>query len=84
MFFFKGKVINDLIIDRRLVSIAQVTKEGKTVFKNVWVDSVKYSKYWFPILCGFLTTYFTWLMVYIDSNVPGIQPPSPLSPSRYK
>ncbi|GJQ83910.1 hypothetical protein Trydic_g19848 [Trypoxylus dichotomus] len=76
--------IEELIFERQLISLEQVSKEGQVVFRNVWVDSVKYSKYWLPVLCGTVITYFTWLMVYLDSDVPGVQPPSPLSPTKYK
>ncbi|KAJ8942039.1 hypothetical protein NQ318_002793 [Aromia moschata] len=42
------------------------------------------NNFWLPAVCGVLSSYFTWIMVYLDSNVPGISPPSPLSPQKYK
>lgn len=83
-FQFPGNYIHGLIYERQLISLEEVSKEGEVVFRNVWTDTVRYSKYWLPVLCGLLSTYFTWIMVYLDSNVPGVQPPSPLSPSKYK
>lgn len=73
-----------LVYETKLVSYESITAEGEMMLNYSWTTALKYSSYWFPLLCGLLTTYFTWLMVYLDSNVPGVQPPSPLSPSKYK
>lgn len=76
--------MHNLIFEKKYVSYETITEEGQIMFSYTWQTAWKYSSFWFPILCGMLTTYFTWLIVYLDSNVPGIQPPSPLSPLKYK
>ncbi|XP_017890103.1 uncharacterized protein LOC108630987 [Ceratina calcarata] len=35
-------------------------------------------------VCGLITMGFTWFIIYKDSNVPGINPPSPFSPSKHR
>jgi len=41
---------------------------------------------WFlqAIICGFLITSFTWFIIYKDSRIPGVNPPTPFSPSRQR
>ncbi|XP_003425408.2 uncharacterized protein LOC100680185 [Nasonia vitripennis] len=34
------------------------------------------------VLSGLATTGITWFIIYEDSNVPGVNPPSPFSPSK--
>jgi len=45
---------------------------------------IKSSSIWLPIFCGVIMTYLTGMVVYLDSAVPGVYPPSPLSPSKNK
>lgn len=42
--------------------------------------------YWFlqAITCGLLITSFTWFIIYKDSSIPGVNPPSPFSSPRQK
>ncbi|XP_022906557.2 ADP-ribosylation factor-like protein 6-interacting protein 6 [Onthophagus taurus] len=61
-----------------------VTENGEAMIRYFWRESIKYSSIWLPILCGLLTTYFTGIIVFLDSDVPGVQPPSPFSPSKYR
>ncbi|XP_060522966.1 uncharacterized protein LOC132699970 [Cylas formicarius] len=84
VFFANQDIIEKTIFERKLISYEVFTEDGRVVFTNSWQTVVRYSHFWVPLLCGFLTTYFTWIFVYLDSNVPGVQPPSPLSPQKYR
>lgn len=79
-----GDTIYDTIFEKRLITYERVVTDGEIIVNYAWTTALRYSKFWLPVLCGTLATWFTWLMVYLDSNIPGVQPPSPLSPSRYK
>lgn len=68
----------------KLITYETFTQDGELMFRHGWKTAVNYSGVWLPLLCGTLTTVFTWLMMYLDSDVPGVRPPSPLSPSKYK
>ncbi|CAH1995767.1 unnamed protein product [Acanthoscelides obtectus] len=78
------EVIAKAVLERRLISHEILSDEGNEVLVYSWKTVLKYSNIWLPALFGFLSSYFTWMMVYLDSAVPGVQPPSPLSPKRYK
>uniref|UniRef100_A0A1B6LHM7 Uncharacterized protein n=1 Tax=Graphocephala atropunctata TaxID=36148 RepID=A0A1B6LHM7_9HEMI len=38
----------------------------------------------YPVFTGALFSFLTWHIMYLDSAVPGINPPTPLSPSKYR
>lgn len=84
MSFFSGQTIEKAILEQKLISYEVFTEDGTKMLLYSWKTAVKYSNVWLPILCGILSSYFTWIMVYLDSNIPGVQPPSPLSPKKYK
>ncbi|KAB0793530.1 hypothetical protein PPYR_13150 [Photinus pyralis] len=76
--------LRSMLFEKRFVTYETIVTDGEVVVRHAWVTALRYSWFWFPIVCGSLATWFTGLMVYIDSSVPGIQPPSPISPSKYK
>lgn len=82
--FFSGPDIEKVLLERKLVTLKILTEDGNEMFTYTWKTAVKYSYIWVPAFCGILSTYFTWIMVYLDSNIPGVQPPSPLSPKKYR
>lgn len=53
----------------------------KVKISSIWL-STNYGYVLWPICCGIAVSIFTWAMVYFDSDVPGISPPSPLSPRK--
>ncbi|XP_017784990.1 PREDICTED: uncharacterized protein LOC108568424 [Nicrophorus vespilloides] len=76
--------LHDLVYERNLVTYEHVTESGQIMMRHVWEESIRHSGLWLPLVCGFIATYITWVMVYLDSDVPGVQPPSPLSPTTIK
>ncbi|KAG8186085.1 hypothetical protein JTE90_027079 [Oedothorax gibbosus] len=45
------------------------------IIQSPWIQILK------SLTGGILLVYYTWEIIYFDSQVPGIQPTSPLSPS---
>ncbi|KAL3273244.1 hypothetical protein HHI36_014698 [Cryptolaemus montrouzieri] len=82
LYYQNEDYLKQLILETKLVSYEDILTDGDVMLTYVWKNSVKYSQFWLPLLCGILVTYFTWLMVYLDSKEPGIQPPSPFSPKK--
>nr|CAH7719534.1 unnamed protein product [Callosobruchus chinensis] len=78
------ETISKVLLEHKLVSYEILSDDGNEMLVHSWKTVLKYSNIWLPLLFGFLSSYFTWMMVYLDSAVPGVQPPSPLSPRRYK
>ncbi|KAJ8915134.1 hypothetical protein NQ315_000386 [Exocentrus adspersus] len=76
--------IERTVFEQKLISYETLSEDGRIMYQYTWKTAVKYSHFWLPLLCGILSSYFTWIMVYLDSNVPGVQPPSPFSPKKYK
>jgi len=39
---------------------------------------------WRPALWGLLVLAFSWIIMHYDSKIPGVYPPSPLTPKKYR
>lgn len=82
--FVVGDVLYDFIYEDKLLSYETITENGDLMYRYVRSTVLRSHHVLFPLMCGLLMTGFTWLMMYLDSSVPGIQPPTPFSPTRYK
>lgn len=46
-----------------------------------------YGRFWWLLkatMSGLVITGFTWFILYKDSSIPGVNPPSPFSPSKQR
>ncbi|GLV32975.1 uncharacterized protein CBL_08963 [Carabus blaptoides fortunei] len=77
-------VLYDFLYEDKLLSYETITENGELMYRYVRSTVLRSHHILFPVLCGLLMTSFTWLMMYLDSSVPGVQPPTPFSPARYK
>ncbi|XP_044759564.1 uncharacterized protein LOC123317216 [Coccinella septempunctata] len=82
LYFLNEEHIKRFIFETKLITYEQVVTDGEIMLTYAWKTSIRYSRYWISLLCGALVTYFTWLMVYLDSKDPGNVPPSPFSPKQ--
>lgn len=48
----------------------------------MWANANNVSSIVQPLLCGLAIAIFGYALVYLDSNVPGISPPSPFTPRK--
>jgi Haemopoietic lineage transmembrane helix len=67
---------------RELIKTEWISESGQKLMSYRWETGVWGEKLIVPLLCGLSITIFTWLIVYLDSDVPGINPPTPFSPSK--
>jgi hypothetical protein len=67
---------------RELIQTEWINASGKKMMSYRWESGVLGEKLLVPLLCGISITIFTWLIVYLDSDVPGVNPPTPFSPSQ--
>ncbi|XP_056641759.1 ADP-ribosylation factor-like protein 6-interacting protein 6 [Diorhabda sublineata] len=84
LFIIYRSTLEQIFLEEKLISYQIWSEDGQEMFAASWKHVARYSNIWLPILGGVLSSYFTWIMVYLDSAVPGVQPPSPLSPKKYK
>lgn len=65
--------------------LADAGSDGVAFVRLTWIWlATNFGHLMWPAVWGILVTVFTWAMVYLDSDVPGINPPSPLSPQKYR
>lgn len=74
----------ELVYEDKLISYKTVEENGEAMLHFARVTVMKSSPILIPALCGFMMTIFTWFMMYLDSSVPGVKPPTPFSPEKYK
>ncbi|CAG9773884.1 unnamed protein product [Ceutorhynchus assimilis] len=84
IFYENSETLQKLFFERKLITHQVITKNGQIMFTNTWETAVRYSSMWLPLFCGVFATFFTWMCVKFDSYEPGINPPSPLSPKKYR
>ncbi|XP_076235612.1 uncharacterized protein LOC143180005 [Calliopsis andreniformis] len=65
-------------VSKKFVNISQYDD----VVVNVMTSFKTYGWLMRAAICGFLMMGFTWFIIYKDSSIPGINPPSPFSPSK--
>lgn len=53
----------------------------KAQISSDWVQE-NYQDFISPAFCGLFVSVFTMLIVYLDSEVPGLSPPVPFSPRK--
>lgn len=65
--------------------LADAGSDGLTFVRLSWIWLAStFGHLMWPAVCGILVTLFSWAMIYLDSDVPGISPPSPLSSQKYR
>lgn len=79
-----GKELYDLFYEDKLISYKTIEENGEAMWNYAHVTITKSSTILLPLFCGLLMTVFTWIMIYLDSSVPGVKPPTPFSPEKYK
>ncbi|XP_013118240.1 uncharacterized protein LOC106095552 [Stomoxys calcitrans] len=48
----------------------------------MWANHHELMRILHPFVCGLLVAIFGYCLVYLDSNVPGVSPPTPFSPRK--
>ncbi|XP_058803354.1 ADP-ribosylation factor-like protein 6-interacting protein 6 isoform X2 [Phymastichus coffea] len=74
----------DISTDRlAILAINRSHPYYKDITQNSVIEPLnRYSWLIKAVLSGLVTTGITWFIIYEDSNVPGVNPPSPFSPSK--
>uniref|UniRef100_A0A1I8MM24 Uncharacterized protein n=1 Tax=Musca domestica TaxID=7370 RepID=A0A1I8MM24_MUSDO len=81
-----------ILIYKMVIVMPYSNMENAVNFKGFIEDSYRNAIVWAndhelyhalkPIVCGLLVAIFGYSLVYLDSNVPGVNPPSPFSPRK--
>lgn len=73
--------------------ISSVFMNIYNVFQNFCMFLFQAAQYFFfaqlslialPTLYGLLMVIFSWILVYYDSKIPGVYPPTPVSPKKHR
>ncbi|XP_061391418.1 uncharacterized protein LOC133326829 [Musca vetustissima] len=80
------------LIYKMVIVMPYSNMENAVNFKGFLEDSYRNAVVWAkehevlhilqPIACGLLVAIFGYSLIYLDSNVPGVNPPSPFSPRK--
>lgn len=70
--------IKDIVASLKETAEAQVV----SVYSSVSSFKVNFMNIFACGLIGALVTAFSWMIIYLDSDIPGVNPPTPLSPSK--
>lgn len=73
-----------MFYEDKLISYKTIEENGQVFLHYARTTVMKSSPILLPVLCGIGMTVFTWIMIYLDSSVPGVKPPTPFSPEKYK
>lgn len=68
-----------LLSDDNKIKISELLLTSNSVVRD-YVDHLKWLL--LPLLAGIGVTILTWNIIYIDSYIPGINPPTPFSPTK--
>ena len=65
-------------------SLIDLKKFAENSYHNaiIWANEHNINSIIRPLLCGLAIAIFGYTLVYLDSNIPGISPPSPFSPRK--
>jgi hypothetical protein len=68
-----------LLSDDTEFKVSEVLLTSNSVVRDILG---RFSWLLLPVLAGLGVTVLTWYMIYVDSCIPGIKPPTPFSPTK--
>jgi hypothetical protein len=70
---------NKLLSDDTKFKVSEVLLTSNSAVRDILGH---FSWLLLPVLAGLGMTVLTWCMIYVDSCIPGIKPPTPFSPTK--